>query len=65
MRRQAAARELVARERVTFPQRGVPSYADGVMGDVEDSISDDEGFKEFIAQGIRYEQEAELGYHSS
>ena len=52
---------------VTFPQRGVPSYADGVMGDVEDSISDDEheGFKEFIAQGIRYEQEAELGYHSS
>ena len=39
-------------------------YPEGIVGDVEDSISDDEGFKEFIAQGIRYEQEAELGYHS-
>eukprot|EP00966_Prymnesium_polylepis_P092485 2140857-Prymnesium_polylepis.1 len=40
-------------------------YAEGIVGDVEDSISDDEGFKEFIQQGIRYEREAELGYHSS
>ena len=40
-------------------------YPEGIVGDVEDSISDDEGFKEFTAQGIRYEQEAELGYHSS
>ena len=45
--------------KVSFPQRGVPSYADGVMGDVEDSDDDDEGF---IQMQIRYEQG---GYHSS
>ena len=45
--------------KITFPQRGVPSYADGVMGDVEDSDDDEEGF---IQMQIRYEQG---GYHSS
>ena len=44
--------------KVTFPQRGVPAYADGVMGDVEDSDDDEEGF---IQMQIRYEQG---GYHS-